>query len=94
VDEAVAIANDSDYGLHAAVFSADSTRALGIARRIRSGPCSINQYKTNFFVPYGGMKASGRAQVRARRARRLPGDEVDQPLAALWRSREQHDDKG
>ena len=42
VDEAVRIANDTDYGLSAAVFGRDVTRALAVAKRIESGMCHIN----------------------------------------------------
>ncbi|WP_280425990.1 aldehyde dehydrogenase family protein [Nocardia carnea] len=59
-DDAVRIANNSDYGLSGAVFSADEKRALAIARRIRTGTFSING--GNYFfpdAPFGGYKQSG-----------------------------------
>lgn len=59
-DDAVRIANNSDYGLSGAVFSADENRALAIARRIRTGTFSING--GNYFfpdAPFGGYKQSG-----------------------------------
>jgi aldehyde dehydrogenase (NAD+) len=59
-DDAVRIANDSIYGLSGAVFSADDDRALGVARRIRTGTMSINGgvwYAPD--VPFGGYKQSG-----------------------------------
>ena len=59
-DEAIAIANDSDYGLAGAVFTADTERGLGIASRIRSGSFGVNEgYIMDPLAPYGGVKASG-----------------------------------
>jgi aldehyde dehydrogenase (NAD+) len=59
-DDAVRIANDSAYGLSGAVHSADPDRALGIARRIRTGTISVNN--GSWFgpdIPFGGYKQSG-----------------------------------
>jgi acyl-CoA reductase-like NAD-dependent aldehyde dehydrogenase len=59
-DDAVRIANNSIFGLSGAVMSADTDRALGVARRIRSGTFSING--GNYFgpdAPFGGYKQSG-----------------------------------
>jgi benzaldehyde dehydrogenase (NAD) len=60
-DEAVRIANDTDYGLSAAVFTQDIARGLRIARRIESGICHINgpTIQDEAQVPFGGVKASG-----------------------------------
>ena len=59
-DEAVALANDSDYGLAGSVFTGDTDRALAIARRIRTGTLGINQgYTMDPFAPFGGVKGSG-----------------------------------
>jgi acyl-CoA reductase-like NAD-dependent aldehyde dehydrogenase len=59
-DDAVAIANDSEYGLAGSVWTADTDRALGIATRIRTGTLGINQgYTMDPFAPFGGVKASG-----------------------------------
>ncbi len=59
-DDAVAIANDSDYGLAGSVWTADTDRALAIAARIRTGTLGINQgYTMDPFAPFGGVKASG-----------------------------------
>lgn len=59
-EQAVAIANDSDYGLAGAVFTADSTRGLAIAGRVRAGSFGVNEgYIMDPLAPYGGMKASG-----------------------------------
>ena len=59
VDEAVQIANDSPYGLHGAVFSADSDRAIGVAEQLVTGAVSINTFALNSDAPFGGRKASG-----------------------------------
>ncbi len=58
-DDAVAVANDSVYGLHGAVFTEDPARALAVARKVRAGTFSINGYLTNMAAPFGGVKASG-----------------------------------
>lgn len=60
-DEAVRLANDSEYGLSASVFSRDLGRALALARRIESGICHINSATVHdeAQMPFGGVKASG-----------------------------------
>jgi vanillin dehydrogenase len=60
-DEAVAVANDTEYGLTASVFSRNIPRALGIARRIQSGMCHINgpTVHDEAQMPFGGTKSSG-----------------------------------
>ncbi|MET7898608.1 aldehyde dehydrogenase [Streptomyces mirabilis] len=58
-NDAVSIANDSAYGLGGTVWSADPNRALGIAKRIRTGTIGLNGYLPDLTSPYGGMKASG-----------------------------------
>jgi betaine-aldehyde dehydrogenase len=57
--EAIAIANDSIYGLAGGVWSADPERALRVARRIRSGQVDINGGRYNLMAPFGGYKQSG-----------------------------------
>lgn len=61
VEEAVRIANDTEYGLSAAVFGRDVTRALDVANRIESGICHINgpTVHDEAQMPFGGVKASG-----------------------------------
>jgi len=61
VDEAVAVANDTEYGLAAAVFGRDVQRALSVARRIESGICHVNgpTVADEAQMPFGGVKASG-----------------------------------
>ncbi|WP_370588714.1 aldehyde dehydrogenase [Pseudonocardia sp. C8] len=59
VEDAVAIANDSEYGLNGAVFTGDPERGLAVARRIRTGTVEINGSPVGFHAPIGGFKASG-----------------------------------
>jgi acyl-CoA reductase-like NAD-dependent aldehyde dehydrogenase len=58
---AVEIANDSEYGLAAAVFTRDAARGLKVARRIRSGICHVNgpTVHDEAQMPFGGVGASG-----------------------------------
>lgn len=58
-DEAIAIANDSDYGLYSYVFSGDTGRAWAVAQRLRSGNVGINTLQRNHEAPFGGFKQSG-----------------------------------
>ncbi|MDR3663061.1 MAG: aldehyde dehydrogenase family protein, partial [Mycobacterium sp.] len=58
-DEAVAIANDNDYGLGGTVWSADTERAARIARRVQSGTVGVNHYVNEPVAPFGGIKHSG-----------------------------------
>jgi len=59
VDEAVAIANGTAYGLAGAVQSADEDRAMAVARRLRTGSVDVNGGRYNLFAPFGGYKQSG-----------------------------------
>ncbi|MBW4025003.1 MAG: aldehyde dehydrogenase [Proteobacteria bacterium] len=61
IDEAVRIANDTEYGLSAAVFGQDVRRALAVARRIESGICHVNgpTVADEPQMPFGGVKSSG-----------------------------------
>ncbi len=61
VEEAIQIANDTEYGLAAAVFGRDSTRALQVALRIDAGHVHVNgaTVQNEAQAPYGGMKNSG-----------------------------------
>ncbi|MEV7151766.1 aldehyde dehydrogenase [Streptomyces sp. NPDC093084] len=58
-DEAVRIANDSEYGLSGGVWSADDAHALEVARRLRTGTVTVNGAAISFDGPFGGYKASG-----------------------------------
>ncbi|WP_158812439.1 aldehyde dehydrogenase [Methylocapsa sp. S129] len=61
VEEAIRVANDTEYGLAAAVFGGDVQRALDVGRRIESGICHINSATVNDEpqMPFGGVKSSG-----------------------------------
>lgn len=60
VEEAIAVANDTPYGLAASVFSANGKRALRAARAIRAGTVTINCYgEGDITTPFGGYKQSG-----------------------------------
>jgi acyl-CoA reductase-like NAD-dependent aldehyde dehydrogenase len=67
-DDAVRIANDSDYGLAGGVWSADQDRAIGVAKRIRTGQIEINGGAFNPLAPFGGYKQSGHGRENGRYA--------------------------
>lgn len=58
-NEAVAMANDSDFGLAGSVWTSDESRGIDIARRIRTGTVGVNYYVNDFDAPFGGVKGSG-----------------------------------
>jgi acyl-CoA reductase-like NAD-dependent aldehyde dehydrogenase len=58
-EEAIHLANDSDFGLYDYVFSGDSARGLRVARRLRAGNVGINTIQRNHETPFGGTKLSG-----------------------------------
>ncbi|WP_055586826.1 aldehyde dehydrogenase [Peterkaempfera griseoplana] len=58
-DDAVRIANDSEYGLSGGVWSSDEAHALEVARRMRTGTVTVNGASVGFDGPFGGFKASG-----------------------------------
>ena len=59
IDDAVAQANDSNYGLGGTVWTADEDHGVAIARRIRTGTVGINGYQGDLGAPFGGVKDSG-----------------------------------
>jgi aldehyde dehydrogenase (NAD+) len=58
-DEAVRIANDTEYGLGAGVYTTDGRKAFRVARRLRAGTVGINGFQVEPHVPFGGFKESG-----------------------------------
>jgi acyl-CoA reductase-like NAD-dependent aldehyde dehydrogenase len=60
-EQAIAVANDTEYGLSAAVFGRDVTRALAVAAQIDSGMCHVNSatVQDEPYAPFGGVKHSG-----------------------------------
>ena len=58
-EDAIAIANDTSYGLAGGVWSADRERALRVARRLRTGQVDVNGARFNAMAPFGGYKRSG-----------------------------------
>jgi aldehyde dehydrogenase (NAD+) len=59
IDEAIEIANDTPYGLAAAVWAGDREKGKAIAKQIKAGQCSINGGEPNHEAPFGGYKESG-----------------------------------
>ena len=59
VDDAVRIANDSEYGLGGSVWTADPERGAAVARRVRTGTIGVNHYAPDPAAPFGGVRASG-----------------------------------
>ncbi len=58
--EAVAMANDTEYGLSGSIFTRDVARALRVARRVESGNLSVNSHSAvRYWTPFGGYKQSG-----------------------------------
>ena len=69
-EEAIRVANDTEYGLSAAVFSQDITRAMDVAQRLQSGICHINgpTVADEPQMPFGGVKNSGFGRFGGRAA--------------------------
>jgi aldehyde dehydrogenase (NAD+) len=66
-EEAVAIANDSEYGLGGAVYTSDVAHGLEVARRIETGSCRVNDGPMGGAGgPFGGVKSSGLGRENAR----------------------------
>jgi aldehyde dehydrogenase (NAD+) len=58
-EDAVRIANDSDYGLGGSVGTSDPGHGTDVARRIQTGAIGVNQYLPDPAAPFGGVKGSG-----------------------------------
>jgi betaine-aldehyde dehydrogenase len=58
-DDAIRLANDSDYGLAGSVWTSDPQHGLDVARRVRTGTYAVNMYLMDFVAPFGGYKSSG-----------------------------------
>ena len=59
-DEAIALANDTEYGLAASIFTANVKRAIRGARAIRAGTVTVNSFgEGDISTPFGGFKSSG-----------------------------------
>ncbi|MBY6211159.1 aldehyde dehydrogenase family protein [Microbulbifer agarilyticus] len=59
MDEAIAIANDSEYGLSSGVWAKDAEAAMPVVRRLEAGLCFVNGGEFNYDAPFGGVKRSG-----------------------------------
>jgi vanillin dehydrogenase len=70
VEEAIRVANDTEYGLSAAVFGGDVDEAMAVARQIESGICHVNSSTVHDEpqMPFGGVKASGWGRFGGRAA--------------------------
>ncbi len=65
-DDAIQIANDSDYGLSGGVWSSDDERALAVAKKLRTGEVDLNGSFLNTDAPFGGYKKSGNGRELGR----------------------------
>ncbi|MGW1743555.1 aldehyde dehydrogenase [Nocardia sp. NPDC001965] len=59
IEDAIRIANDSDFGLGGTVWTGDSERGAAVARRVRTGTIGVNRYIPDPVAPFGGIKDSG-----------------------------------
>jgi aldehyde dehydrogenase (NAD+) len=59
VDDAIAVANDSEYGLGGTIWTSDEDRGLELARRVQSGSVGVNFFDLDLGSPFGGVKSSG-----------------------------------
>ena len=58
-EDAIRLANDSDYGLAGSVWTSDPQHGIDVARRVRTGTYAVNMYLMDFVAPFGGYKSSG-----------------------------------
>jgi acyl-CoA reductase-like NAD-dependent aldehyde dehydrogenase len=58
-EQAIALANDSDYGLNSSVFTDDPEKAYSVGRRLRAGTVGHNAFRLDFTIGFGGFKQSG-----------------------------------
>jgi aldehyde dehydrogenase (NAD+) len=58
-EDAIRIANDSDFGLSGSVFTADVAAGIDVARKVRTGTYTVNSFALEFAAPFGGFKNSG-----------------------------------
>jgi acyl-CoA reductase-like NAD-dependent aldehyde dehydrogenase len=58
-DDAVRIANDSDFGLAGSVWTSDHDHGVEVAGRVRTGTIGVNHYRADYGAPFGGLKSSG-----------------------------------
>lgn len=59
-EEAIAMANDTEYGLSGSIFTRDIGRAFRVARGVESGSLSVNSHSSvRYWTPFGGFKQSG-----------------------------------
>ena len=58
-EDAIRIANDSNYGLGGSVWTTDEARGIDVSRRVRTGTIGVNYYNLDLGAPFGGMKDSG-----------------------------------
>ena len=65
-EDAIRIANDSDYGLSGGVWSSDNDRALAVAKKLRTGEVDMNGSFLNTDAPFGGYKKSGNGRELGR----------------------------
>ena len=65
-DEAVALANDSPYGLFSYVYAGDAKRAYEIGCRLESGNVALNTVQPHMYAPFGGFKMSGIGRDRGK----------------------------
>jgi acyl-CoA reductase-like NAD-dependent aldehyde dehydrogenase len=81
-EDAVRIANDSEYGLSGGVWSSDNDRAIAVAKRLRTGQVDMNGSFLNTDAPFGGYKKSGNGRELGRYglAEFLEAKQINLPL--------------